>query len=380
MKIVLSGVETNNKGAELMLYAILQEIERKFPDAKVYIPHSRCLQGLSYIKTSLTFRYTPFSKLIDSLRISRLLLKLHLPVAFLECTSIKRDANWFIDGSGFVFSDQWNPSKDNVRKWEIVLRPLHKRGCKIVFLPQAFGPFEQMNSRKQLSLLSECANLILPREEISYNYLEKSGIVDMRKVTIFPDFTSLVEGVFPVKYDYLKGGICVIPNYQMMDKGKIKYEEYIKLLTAMIIEGKKSGHPVYLLNHEGVHDENLCYKCCQSLKGGIDVVTGLNALEVKGLIGSAYIVITSRFHGLASALNGCVPSLATSWSHKYEELFKDYGMEGYLLPLDDTIKAINRMKELLQPEENLRVRKELEAKVRIQRSLTREMWNNIWNI
>ena len=33
MKIVLWGVETNNKGAELMLYAILQEIERKFPDA-----------------------------------------------------------------------------------------------------------------------------------------------------------------------------------------------------------------------------------------------------------------------------------------------------------------------------------------------------------
>ena len=30
MNFILSGIETKNKGAELMLYAILQEIEKKF--------------------------------------------------------------------------------------------------------------------------------------------------------------------------------------------------------------------------------------------------------------------------------------------------------------------------------------------------------------
>lgn len=35
MKVVLSGVETNNKGAELMLYAILQEIERRSPGSTI---------------------------------------------------------------------------------------------------------------------------------------------------------------------------------------------------------------------------------------------------------------------------------------------------------------------------------------------------------
>ena len=51
MKIVLTGVETNNKGAELMLYAILQEVERTFPDAEVYISPNAIPQGLNYLQT-----------------------------------------------------------------------------------------------------------------------------------------------------------------------------------------------------------------------------------------------------------------------------------------------------------------------------------------
>ena len=36
MRYILNGVETNNKGAEIMLYAILQEIERRDKDAVVF--------------------------------------------------------------------------------------------------------------------------------------------------------------------------------------------------------------------------------------------------------------------------------------------------------------------------------------------------------
>ena len=101
MKIVLWGVETNNKGAELMLYAILQEIERKWPDAIVYIPYSRCKQGLDYVKTSLDLRYTPFSKLVYKSHITGIIRRLHLPSSYLSLTNIVGDADWFIDGSGF---------------------------------------------------------------------------------------------------------------------------------------------------------------------------------------------------------------------------------------------------------------------------------------
>ena len=224
MNIVLWGVETNNKGAELMLYAILQEIERKWPDAKVYIPYSRCKQGLDYVHTSLDFRYTPFSKFVYNSHVNGIFRRLHMPSNHLSLTNIVKDADWFIDGSGFAFSDQWNIKDSILKMWQTMLNSLSKQGCKIVFLPQAFGPVELPNTKRTLKLISDKANIIMPREQVSYNYLEQSGVVDMKKVSLYTDFTSLVEGVFPLGYERLKNGICMIPNMRMIDKGTISFD------------------------------------------------------------------------------------------------------------------------------------------------------------
>ena len=145
-------------------------------------------------------------------------------------------------------------------------------------------------------------------------------------------------------------------------------------------EGSRSELPVYLLNHEGKPDADLCKKCKKSMGGDIDVVTGLNALEAKGLISSARIVISSRFHGLASSLNSGVPSLATSWSHKYEELFRDYGLEGYILPLDNVDEAVRRVRELLNIKENRRIRAHLARQIPLIKEQTREMWECVWGL
>ena len=380
MKIVLSGVQTSNKGAELMLYAILQEIERKYPDATVYLPSSRIRQGKEYIKSNLDFRIIPFGGFMAMFHISGILHRLHLPQRIITKTNIVKKADWFIDGSGFAFGDQFRLTDTYVEMWEDVLKYAHSDGCKIVFLPQAFGPFERNSSKKILSVLNRYANILIPREQVSYDYLEKSGIVDMRKVRKYTDFTSLVEGEFPKGYEHLQSGICIIPNIQMINKGVISYPEYLNLLTSIIEETRKSGRPVYLLNHAGSKDAELCRKCKQDICGDIEAVTNLNALQVKGLIASAYMVVTSRFHGLASALNSCVPALATSWSHKYEELYKDYALDGFVLPIESLDLAIARIQELLPEKANLRIRQHLSLQVCKVREETNRMWEEIWRL
>lgn len=379
MKIVLSGVETNNKGAELMFYAILQEIERKYPDAIVYIPYLNIKQGFGYISTSLHLQFTPFSRLVYKTHLTAVFRQLHLPLRWLYRANVVKHADFFMDASGFHFSDQkknFTPAK--VERWKVILKKYSKQGTRIVFLPQAFGPAVKKNTLNGLKCISKYADLIMPREQVSYSYLEQSGVMDMSKVRLQTDFTSLVEGRFPAKYSHLRDGVCIIPNMRMIDTGVCSKEQYVSLVSRIIEVASESGHPVYLLNHEGKEDKQLAYECIKGIRNPIEVVSGLNALEVKGLIASAYLVLSSRFHGVASSLNSCVPCLATSWSHKYQELFRDYGLEGTVLPLDDISQAVEKMNEYLDEANNDKIRQHLSQRLSFIKDRTTQMWDLVW--
>ena len=380
MKIVLSGVETNNKGAELMLYAILQEIERRHPEAIVYMPRDRMFHELSYVKTKLDFRYVPCGKFEQKFHLAGVFGKLKIPFQLLPHSITMGKIDYYLDGSGYRFSDKFKFSARSADILQGQLSAYTKQGAKVIFLPQAFGPFEKVITREVLAVLNNNATLLMPREKVSYKYLEDSGVVDMKKVKLYTDFTSLVDGVFPSKYEYLRDGICIIPNSQMINKGAISMEAYLDLLKEIVSCAGNTGRKVYMLNHAGRQDKELCNTIKQLVADKIEMVTDLNALEVKGLISSAYLVITSRFHGLASALNCCVPALSTSWSHKYEELYHDYALESYVLPLDDNANALGEIKKLLDADENNRIRKHLKKQFPLVREQTLRMWNTIWNL
>lgn len=380
MKIVLNGIETNNKGAELMLYAILQEIESRYPDATVYLPYWAYQKDLSYLMTPLKVKNIPFAKsriAMIKLHIPGILRRLGINPSSITEEFLLNNVDYFLDGSGFAISDQWKPNKWTVAKWEYLCKEFGNGKSKMVFLPQAFGPVDKPATKEICGLMSKYADVIMPREAVSEKYLLDSG-VDKSKLRKNMDFTALVEGVIPQKYNHLKNGVCVIPNARMIDKGIISKEDYISILKMIINLSSNSGHPTYILNHEGIEDEILAKECVQSLKD-IEVVTGLNALEVKGLISTAYLCISSRFHGVASALNSCVPCLATSWSHKYAELFKDYGLFDCVLDLNDKDLLIKTVSTYLDPKFNQEIRGDLKAikPAIIQR--VKNMWRIVWD-
>lgn len=380
MKIVLSGVETNNKGAELMLYAILQEIERKSPGSEIYLPYTSVRQGLDYIHTPLKLFYWPVSKFLKKTCAHGIFSLLHLPAKYMQDVYAVPGADYFIDGSGFLFTDQWKATEEDVWKWEHLLKRMNNNGTKIIFLPQAFGPLELPNTKEIIASLNKYSSVIMVRELVSYNYLKDSGLLDMKKVKMFSDFTSLVEGVFPKQFSHLKNGVCVIPNMRMIDMGAVTFDNYISLLSDIIKLAKSRDLIVYLLNHEGPVDESLAYKCQKAMNGEIEVVTGINALEVKGLISTAYALITSRFHGAASALNCGVPCLATSWSHKYKELFNDYQMTDCIMPLDNREKALEMVSDILNDNSNKAFRDILISQQSKRRSEAEMMWKTIWDL
>lgn len=379
MNFLLTGVETNNKGAELMLYAILQEIELKFPGSKVYIEKNRITQGDQYVKTSLDLQTieNPFAKYINFFHINGILRRLHLPLinTFVKIPQI----DYMIDGSGLHFTDK-ETNEWFIKYWGSIFRQARYYNAKIVFLPQAFGPIEKDYSKEEVRLLFEHADLVFAREQVSYGYLSEISGIDMTKLHVCSDFTSLVEGQQPMMFDHLKGAVCIIPNIQMVDKGIVTVNEYISYLQNIINAVSKQGKKVYLLNHEGPDDERLLNICSVKLGNRIEVVSGLNALETKGLISSAFLVITSRFHGVASALNTCVPCLATSWNHKYKCLFEDYSQQNCILTVKDIETDLLKIERFLDPNFNELVRKQLRIVKPIIRKQTENMWINVWNI
>ena len=341
-KIVLSGIGFVNKGAELMLYAILQEIENKFPNSVVYLSEA-IPQGYDF-STKLSFK-TQYPIWLKTFKIQGIMERLKLP--FYDnfiANKIVKDAKYFIDASGFLFSDQFNLKRENYQYWFKQLAKYKEQGTKIIFLPQAFGPIENKYTRDIIDVICEKADLIFAREKVSLDYLKQ---IKQTKdnVLMYPDFTSLIDGIIPSKYSYLSNGICIIPNAKMVSQGIVTIEEYINILTQIINQTTSTKHKTYLLNHEGIGDEDI-----------------------------------SRFHGVASALNSGVPCLATSWSHKYEELFKLYQQTDCILNTKDLNSIKNKITEYIDERNNLFIRQAITKILPTIKTQSKEMWDLIWSI
>lgn len=382
MRILITGTNTINKGAELMLYSILQQIEKRYPHAEVLFPFNGIPEGCNYIDTNLNFHQIKgitIYKLFQKYKINRIFEKLNLPkIYFSEKYPIK-NIDILFDAGGFQFADSFWTCKEWNNDWIRFLEGMHANGTKIIFLPQAFGPFTNKKWNNVLFAISRTVDLLFIRESVSYDYY--SSIISFTgNVKIASDFTCLTPGRFPSKYSSYIGGIAIIPNIQMINSAQYSSISYINFLinTIQFIR-KNSDRQIFFLNHEGIRDENLCRAINSKLKEKLPIISRLNALEVKGIISQCYLVISSRFHGVVSALNSNVPCFATSWSHKYEILFQDSGIKDHLLDIDQNISENKVLYDCLQEHSNYLEREQLKkASVRII-SETQVMWNSIWD-
>ena len=213
MKIQIDGASIINKGSGLMLYAILEEIEKRHPGATVIINDNFAGIGLYKVKTRLR-RIIPLRLLMGDYP-RALLSRLKLPHLMFTKFYPSRNVDVILDASGFRIGDQWMKSREYLDNMAFYYKTMKKQGAKIIFLPQAFGPFESENARKSIQIVTDYADLLIAREAESEKYLLNAG-ADTGKVVRFPDFTNTMPGIFPEKCQSFKNGICIIPNRMMM--------------------------------------------------------------------------------------------------------------------------------------------------------------------
>jgi len=234
----------------------------------------------------------------------------------------EEDITAVIDASGFAFGDQHGtrPTQQmaqNCRRWK-------RQGKKIILLPQAFGPFTTPAIRAACRELVENCDLVFAREEESYRHLV--DVVGKRaNIKRAPDFTPLVQGILPEGFQPRNGTVFVVPNMRMLDKtDRSLAERYIPFLAEAIKGVINHGLHASLLIHTP-EDRALVGPIQNACGFQIDVVEESCPLRLKGILGTAYAVISSRFHALVGALSQNVPALAVGWSHKYDQLMREYG-------------------------------------------------------
>jgi colanic acid/amylovoran biosynthesis protein len=280
-----------------------------------------------------------------------------------------------IDASGFAFSDQWGRHKAQDLYEKITYR---RRHVPLIMLPQAMGPFRLPHVAPMCDLLLRRANVVFVRDLASLEMVTEltRGEVNVR---CFPDFTIPLQ---PAVGDDLlmseKYG-AVVPNFRMIDKGNhgTAYMDFLvhalKLVTAAGVQ------PVLLL-HEGKEDS-----CIVDLlrERGLTpkVLQHADPLVLKRYLGGAEFVIGSRFHALVSALSQGVPSIAAGWSHKYHELFKDFGVADFVV---DDIGDLGSLEAHISRISNAETRATLASRISVasmaMKNHAEEMWNEVFAV
>lgn len=346
-----------NKGAELMLRAIIQKVRERYPDAILVMaptpangsqPFQKFTQ-LGIFPKAFLWRYgIQWGDYAG-----------FLPQKMREMYGLilDRDVDVVLDAAGFSYSDQWGieTSKElaaSSKRWK-------KQGTKVILMPQAFGPFKNKNIQSYVKDWCENIDLIFAREIDSYKHLtELCG--ENEKIKIAPDFTNLIGGVLPEAFEINNFRVALIPNCRMIDKTKKDVgESYLPFMIECAKYLLKKNAKPFILVHEGEKDLELAKRISES-SGNIPIITEVDPLKIKGILGVSQAVIGSRFHGLVSALSQGVPSLAAGWSHKYVRLFEDYGFpEGILSVNDDPVNIKSKIDLILDSTSSSKLRERL---------------------
>lgn len=374
-KILIDRVGFKNKGAQLMLIAIVNQIKLFKPDAVIVVRQSVYDENPSYCYANgiipLMEKKTWYSKLSYQFAHGFLLRDF-------GC-ALPSQIDLVLDAAGFCCSDQFVDmySVENQKREKQYYDSFTKKNRQIILLPQAMGPIEKQETKSVLSYFVNYATKIYLRDKISYEYVKKvMGKND--KITKGLDFTCLVHAPNNTIVNLPhKSYVTIIVNSRMLTHGHSaganNYKHFILGIVTFCIKNKEN---VILLNHAGEDDEQLMYELNCLLPNPVPIYSRLDALCVKSIINNSKLLISSRFHGAVSGLVQRVPTFCTSWSHKYEELMAFFGCDNNILYESEESLAYAKLEAALQDPDAYIAKEE---SIQAIENGTRKMWLEIFN-
>ena len=358
--VEIKGIGYPNKGADLLLNSVLEKTkEMNFHVCmEPYSPYENKVNYPIWTKTSI-YKFG-----------INLLFPLNLLPSYITSRLgfVKpKKVNLILDASGFAYGDDWPSSLAKSRLL------YEKTTARIVLLPQSLGPFTKKSSIKVAKKIARKAHYIFSREEVGKVNFEK---ITGKTIKTCPDITFDYNPILNKTERTKKTGVLIIPNFQVKKREGSKYiTNMVKTITYIL----KTSKNVKLLNHEGLKDQIICEKIQEiifnQMNVKLDILNPENGVKAKLLISTADLVITSRYHGLISALIQQVPVGCYGWSFKYDAILSRFNLPIFNLSDNDE----NDLKELCSKDYALRFKSEEYRKelLAIKQEI-KQMWDDVF--
>jgi len=396
-KILIIGVCTADLGAmerqlgnAAILISTISMLKKYIPDADIstsmQLSEDFCEKyKIKSLKDKRFWRIGPrgtMESLIDLFRASlwRLFKKIGIQVKILiKSKRIKEymKADVILDFDGDIYSSN-EMSRYRLIKHSADLLTARLVGKPVIIFASTLGPFSPGPILSLIKFTLNKLTLILSREQISSDYLEKIGVKkELIKTTACPAF--LLKPVSKKRAEQL----LKIENININDKpligmtiaeanmssglGKMHQEEneLIPFKTVIDYLTDKLGATVLLIPHvyradiintssikfSPSPDFKIAEQLYQmtrknKLRNKIKLIRGYySPSEVKGLIGQCDLHISGRLHSAVAAWSQCVPTIGIAYSPKFYGFSRFVNQEKYVCGSNDANDIILKIKD-----------------------------------
>lgn len=373
VNVEIIGISPFNKGALLMFEAIREQFRQRLPNARFAVPFDWPAEQRYSYGLSCTFPR-------DRGRFDRSRACELLPSGFRQNVGLfaPSDVDVVLDASGFGYGDYWGLEKLQRRLVAVANRWKTERRT-LVLLPQALGPFHKPGMAQAFRKVLDKADLVFVRDKVSLGYVEEVG-APLDKVRSSPDFTNLLHAELPARLAPVRGAIMLIPNEKMVGGDGDRRRSYLAFLELAVRKLSATGRKVMLLVHEGIGDRALARDLNGVLSEPIDILDEPSPLVTKAVIGAAHATVSSRFHGLISAVSSGVPSVACGWTHKYGEVMADYGCPELDMNLSERETWGDKLDLLIASAQQDALRQRLRRAANVQCDRSEDMWRAVFGL
>lgn len=362
--IYVNGVGSYNGGAELLLRASSQRLDRT--THVVYADGRRVSSELRKTWDIRPYWSVPRLGRLESLGLAAIPTRLQRLARHGSSKSITA----LLDASGFSLGDQWDAVP--MARTASIFEKLKRRGVPIVLLPQAFGPFTKPAVAEQARRIFEAATLVYARDRESLSHVQ-SLMGETFSVSLCPDITIALDVESSGGSSQLPPArVAIVPNVNLVSRGGSGGSEnqYVTALLAVYDGLSERNQDPFFMLHSRHGDDRILAELVKH-RPSVSTLVPKNGLEAKHVLSTCSGVVAGRYHAIVSALSQGVPAVAHSWSHKYQELLSDFGTSGAMADPFSAEETLARLDELLAD-------RELPVQLLARKALLAESVEDLW--